>query len=410
MDAQTVKTHKLSNGMTLLVEEIKDVSSGAFVFLVPAGAARDPQNRGGTAGVLSEHLFRGAGDRNNRMLNDKLDSLGLQRHSGVGSLHSSFSGALIGDNTLETIEIYADILQRAHLTAEHFEPCRGLALQSLESLEDDPRQKISLLIKEKYLPYPFGRPSSGKKEDLQALTSEEVKAHWADSFTPDGTILAVAGKVDFNQTKELVEKCFGSWQGKKTDKLPQGNCQQQFYHQPNEGAQVHISLMYPSAHVCNDSYYKALAAVGVLSGGMGSRLFTEVREKRGLCYAVGAHHNITGPYGAVQCYAGSSPEQAQEALDVMTAELIKLKEGITKDELERAKVGLRASLIMQGESTAARAAACVGDYYHLGRVRSLEEIETAIKSLSVEDVIEYVKSHPAEKFTVATIGPKELKI
>lgn len=410
MDTQAIKIHKLSNGMTLLVEEIKEVSSGAFVFLVPAGAARDPQNRGGTAGVLSEHLFRGAGDRDNRMLNDKLDSLGLQRHNSVSSIHSGFSGALIGDNILETIEIYADILRRPNLTAEHFQPCRGLALQSLESLEDDPRQKISLLIKEKYLPYPFGRPMPGKKEDLQALTLEEVKTHWEDSFAPDGTILAVAGKVDFDQIRDLVEKNFGSWQGKKPEELSQGECRQQLYHQQNDGAQVHISLMYPSVHVCNDSYYKALAAVGVLSGGMGSRLFTEVREKRGLCYAVGAHHTITGPYGAVQCYAGSSPEQAQEALNVMTTELIKLKDGITKDELERAKVGLRASLIMQGESTAARASACAGDYYHLGRVRSLEEIETAIKSLSVEDVIEYVKAHPAEKFTIATIGPKELKI
>jgi predicted Zn-dependent peptidase len=168
--------------------------------------------------------------------------------------------------------------------------------------------------------------------------------------------------------------------------------------------------MYPSVNVVHKDYYKALAAVGVLSGGMGSRLFAEVREKRGLCYAVGANHRVTGKFGAVQCYVGSSPDKAQEAMDVMIAELVKLADGITQDELDRAKVGLRASLIMQGESTSARAAACAGDYYYLGRVRSLEEIEQEIVSLTVDDVVDFARKHKAENFTVATIGPKELKI
>jgi len=407
---QEIKVHNLSNGMTLVAEKIREVSSGAFIFLLPVGSARDPVDRGGTATVLSELLFRGAGTMDNRSLNERLDALGLQRHSSISSTHMALSGALVADKLLETIELYADIICRSRLENDHFALCRELALQSLDSLEDDPRQKIGLLVREQYFPYPFGRPAPGKKQELQKLEIKDVKSHWQGMFSPRGTILAAAGNIDFEKLIEVVETHFGNWQGNTPDKIIQNACREKFYHQQHEGAQIHIGLMYPSVHVQGDHYYRALTAVEVLSGGMGSRLFTEVREKRGLCYAVGARHHINGPFGAVQCYVGSSPDRAQEALDVMIAELVKLSEGITQDELDRAKVGLRATLIMQGESTQARAAACAGDLYHLKRVRSLEEIENAILSLTVQDVLEFVKEHPAQKFTVATIGPRELTV
>ena len=410
MNDQKVKIHKLSNGLTLLSEVVSDVSSGAFVFLLPAGAAYDPRDRVGTATVLAEEVFRGAGALDNRGLNERLDGLGVQRHSSISSLHSCFSGSLVADNLLETLEIYSDVIREPKLSGDEFESCRELALQSLESLEDDPRQKISLLVQEHFLPYPFGRPWPGRREELQALTNEEVKVNFSEKYSPRGAILAVAGKVDFGKLKDTVEKCFGSWEGEEPKQLPEADCLSEIYQQPNEGAQVHIGLMYRSVNAVDADYYKALAAVGVLSGGMGSRLFTEVREKRGLCYAVMAQHRVIGRYGAVQCYVGSTPERAQQALDVMIEELLKLSEGITEDELERAKVGLRTSLIMQGESTTARAMACAGDYYHLGRVRSLEEIEEAIKSLRVSDISEYLKDHKPAGFAVATIGPKELEV
>ncbi|MBN1765619.1 MAG: insulinase family protein [Sedimentisphaerales bacterium] len=396
--------------MTLVAERLSDVSSGAFVLMLPAGSAHDPDGRNGTGAVLSELVFRGAGQMDNRQLNERLDGLGLQRHSSVSNLHLCHSGALVGENLLETIGIYADVLRRPELKAEQFELCRLLALQSLESLEDDPRHKIGILVVERFLPWPYGRPAPGKRDELQGLTIEEVKSYWASRFSPQGAILAVAGKVDFDQLQETVERNFDDWKGQTPQELTREPCRNEFYHQHNEGAQIHIGVMFPSVHVTDKDYYKALASVAVLSGGMGSRLFTEVREKRGLCYAVGANHRVIGPYGTVQCYLGSSPESAQEGLDVMMSELDRLAEGITQDELDRATVGLRASLIMQGESTAARALAGAGDYYHLKRVRTLAEIENEINALTVNDVIDYLGRHKPGNFTVATIGPKELKV
>ena len=419
--------------MVLVSETMFEVSSAAFVLMVPAGVANDPEGLTGTSAVLSDLVFRGAGCLDNRALNEALDNIGLHRGSGVASLHSSFSGALVSDNLLRAMELHSHVVREPILAPDHFESCRALALQALDSLDDDPRQKVSLFVHEQFFPYPLGRWTPGKRDELQKLTSQAVKSYWADRFAPDGAILAVAGNVDIEVLRDSVEEIFGSWQlssgrGECAKTASDGNVSASggahscapmrdfgptkagMCHNQNDGAQVHIGLMYPSVNLTDPDYYKALAAVGVLSGGMGSRLFTEVREKRGLCYAVMAAHQLVADYGAVSCYLGSSPENAQEALDVMIAELIGLADGIDQDELDRAKVGLRASLIMQGESTMARAASCARDFYYLNRVRSLEELENAISDLSVEDVLDYAKRYRPSDFAIATIGPKQLEL
>jgi len=409
MAEEPISIHKYSNGLTLIAEPMAEVSSAGFVFLLPAGVAHDACGRTGSANVLAEHLFRGAGEMDNRALNERLDNLGLHRQSSVSCLYTTLGGGLIADNLLEALRLHADVIRRPQLAADQFETCQQLALQSLDSLKDDPRQQVSLLVRERFLPYPFGRPTVGKREDLEQLTAAEVRCAYGERFSPAGTVLAVAGRVDFEQIKAAVGEYFGDWEGSRPAEPEKGAVLSETYHQQNEGAQVHVGLMYPSVAQEDRGYYAALTAAGILSGGMGSRLFTEVREKRGLCYAVGASHRAVGGYGLVQCYLGSSPEKAQEALDVMVAELVKLAEGVSSEELERAKTGLRASLIMMGESSGARAAGCVRDYYYLGRVRPLEEIEAAIKAVSIDDVIEHVRAHAPQGFAVATIGPKQLK-
>ena len=157
-------------------------------------------------------------------------------------------------------------------------------------------------------------------------------------------------------------------------------------------------------------YYETMAAVTVLSGSMSSRLFTEVREKRGLCYAVGARYHTLKEHAGVSCYAGTTPDKAQQTLEVTWEQFCRLKDGITEDELQRAKVGLKSSLIMQSESTGARSAGIAGDYYLLGRVRSLEEIRDAIEDLTVASVMDFLHEHPFETFTAVTIGPREIRV
>jgi predicted Zn-dependent peptidase len=151
-------------------------------------------------------------------------------------------------------------------------------------------------------------------------------------------------------------------------------------------------------------------AIECLSGGMSGRLFTEVREKRGLCYSVGASYASLKEIGSILGYAGTSNDRAQATLDCFIAELHRLSQGVSKEELDRAKIGLKASIIMSGESTGARAGAIAHDYFMRGRIRPLEELAAAIDGVTVDQVNEYLKKNKPGPFTIVIVGPKELKL
>ena len=155
---------------------------------------------------------------------------------------------------------------------------------------------------------------------------------------------------------------------------------------------------------------RAWSAVGVLSSGMSSRLFTEVREKRGLCYTVTASLQTQLERARVLCYAGTTAERAQETLDVTFAELIRLREGVEPSELDRLKARIKSGLIMQQESTSARSGAVARDWFHLGRVRPLEEVSAEVDALTNEDINTFLAEHPPANFTFATLGPTALKL
>ncbi|MCD6395801.1 MAG: insulinase family protein, partial [Planctomycetes bacterium] len=221
-------------------------------------------------------------------------------------------------------------------------------------------------------------------------------------------IFSVAGKYDFDAVCKQIERLFDVETPGTDMTVTIGAAGDRYTHISHDGAQVHIGLMTQAPPIMSADYYDINVAVSILSGGMSSRLFTEVREKRGLCYAVGAKYGTLKDLASISCYAGTTPDKAQETLDVIIAEFGRLGEGISDGELQRAKVGLKSSLIMQSESSIARAGGIAGDYYHLGRVRSLDEIKEKLEATSVQSVLDCLRNNPFADYTVATIGPKKI--
>ena len=407
--AERIDIYKLANGMTILGIPMQEVQSAAFDFLLPAGAALMPNDCCGAPAVISDWIFRGAGNKTSRELTDLLDGLGLHRGSSIESKHIALSAALQADNLLKAIRLYADIILKPALNNQQFEYSRQLALQSLTSLEDNPLHKILLMLPEYFYPDPLGRSPVGNQKDLQNLTPQMCKQIISDNFNISQTIFAIAGKYDFQKLCSLLEKLFADEKPKKPKGINIKTQSLAYHHRQHDGAQVHIGIMTPTVTPQNADYYNARVAVAVLSGGMSSRLFTEIREKKGLCYAIGANYHSLREMAGIWCYAGATPDKAQETYDVITTELKKLTEEIANDELERAKKGLGSHLIMDSESTIARAGAAAMDYYMLGKVRSLEEIKQQIEKTSVKSVLDFLKKNPFDKFCSVTIGPVEIK-
>jgi len=407
---ETIDKHILRNGLVLLGERMEAVESAAFVFMVPAGAARLPEGCSGAGNVVIDWVFRGAGDKDSRQLGDALDGLGLHRASAVKSAHIIIGGTLEASNLAEALKLYADIITKPRLEQEQFEPARQLAMDGVLALDDDPRQKVGLIVREKFYAGPLGRSPVGNIEDLKALTAERTRRIIQNGFNLSDTIFAVAGKYDFDSIIRQFEDSFETEQQERLAPVKSGSKGDRYTHVSNEGAQVHIGIMTGTVTVNDDDYYNARAAISVLSGGMSARLFTEVREKRGLCYAIGARYHTLKEAAGVMCYAGTTPDKAQETLDVITAEFNRLSEGMSEEEIGRAKVGLKSSLILQSESSSSRAGGIANDHYLLGRVRSLDEIKAKIEEASVDSVLGFLRANKFEGFTVVTIGPQEVMV
>ncbi|MFP4052917.1 MAG: M16 family metallopeptidase [Phycisphaerae bacterium] len=406
MKSETFHVRRFSNGLTLIFQPMDHVTSAAMTLAVPAGASFDPEGQEGTAAVATEWRMRGAGDRDSRALLDALEALGAQHHQGVQSRHVTFSSAQLGSNLPGVLDIFADVIQRPRMEEETFEPCRALALQDRRSLDDEPARESMLRLREKFYPHPLGRFAMGQVESLQALTSGQVRQQATGSFPAAGSILAVAGSADWENLCDLTQRCLGGWNPGKEPALETRDAEGGFAHVRKPTSQTHIALANRAAPVKDARYYAARLAETVLSGGMGGRLFTEVREKRGLAYHVGTQYHSTRDYAGLFTYAGTRPDLAQETFDVTVGELRKLAGGVTDDEIARARTQVKSSLVMQGESTSARAGALVSDWYHIGKVRSLAEICSAIDAVTNDDIMEYLRAWPAEDFTILVLGPE----
>ena len=402
--------HTLSNGMVLLGEPMEAVESVAFGFMLPAGAARLPEGCCGAGNVIADWIFRGAGNKDSRQLGDALDGLGLVRGRSVGSSHITIGAALEAGNLAPALDLYADIILRPSLKDEQFELARQLAVDEVLSLDDDPRQKVMLKLREQFYPSPLGRSTVGDITELKSLTVETSKTIVRDRFNLSETIFTVAGKYDFDAVCRQLEKLFESEQRQNGKAITLDPGKGKYTHIENNGAQVHIGLMTETVKPTDENYYNARVAISVLSGGMSARLFTEVREKRGLCYAIGARYHSLKEAAGIMCYAGMKPDKAQETLDCIVGEFHRLRNGISEEEITRAKVGLKSALILHSESSSSRAGAIGSDYYILGRVRSLDEIKDKIEATSPESVLGFLQDHPFDDFTIVTIGPKQIKV
>lgn len=386
------------------------LASAAFTFLVPSGCVHDPPDRGGLGGFVCEMTLRGAGERDSRALILDLDNLGVDRGESVTDSHVAYSGVTVCENLSPALSIFADILRRPQMPADQFEAARAVMLQELQAIEDEPAQKVMQEVRRHHYPSPWGRPSQGDREAIESITIDETRGHFQKMFRPGGTILGVAGRFDWQRLKDDVEQLFGDWPQADAARMAETSPPQRCYHIDHDSQQTQIGIAYESVPYRDDDYFQAWGAVGVLSGGMSARLFTEVRERRGLCYSVYAVAHSLKDHGGVFCYAGTSADRAQETLDVTLRELVRLAEGVEPGELGRLKARIKSAVIMQQESSSARSSSIARDWYHLGRVRTLDEIGRLVDELSCESINAYLAVHPPKDFTVVTLGPRKLEV
>jgi len=401
--------HHFPNGLTLIAEAMPWCESVSCSMLVPCGSNDDPPGRLGLSNLTCEMALRGAGRYGSRPLIEAFENLGVDRGESLGNVHTTYSVATLSENLPLILPVMADILRRPHFPADQLDAGKLVIEQEILSVEDDPAGKVMQELSRIHLPAPWGLPCHGTLESLEAMTIDEIRKHHTRHYQPDGMIVSVAGKIDWPKLVDQIGELFGDWAAQKRPVIIETPSTTHTLHIPYDSAQTHIGIAFDEVTFRDPNYLLAWGAVGILSGGMSSRLFTEVREKRGLCYSVGASYYSLRERGGVTCYCGTSAERAQESLDVLLAELRRLRLGVTEKEVELLKIRAKSQLVMQQESTGSRASSIARDWYHLGRIRHISEIREKIDALDKTSIDDFLANSPEHPLTIATLGPESLK-
>jgi predicted Zn-dependent peptidase len=401
--------HQLPNGMEMIGQYMPSLSSVTVGFQLDAAVIHEPEEKQGLAHLFEYMLFQGTKRHDARSLNEAFESLGARKGASTGLEVGQVWSQIVHTKLDATLDLLHEILLTPTFPQDELEQMRNIVLQEIRRRDDEPMSRIFELVRTNfYRGTAFERLMLGTNESVRALTRADLKAFWQARYQPNNVLFAIAGKFDWDHVVEKLQGLFSDWTGQATPGLPQ-------HPQPTngivmehqEGKQEHLAMMSPFPNYTDPDYYAAMVIAEVLGGNMASRLFVEVREKRGLVYGVSANLGGNKSIGNLRVYAGTTPEQAKECLQVISDELKKLEDdGITTDELERAKVQLKSEHVMRGEGSGSRMGAITRSWWYERKVKTIHDVKEAIDAVSQEQILKVLhRFSPLNPLTIAAIGP-----
>src|SRR5579885_87410 len=401
--------HRLPNGIEILGQYMPSLSSITFGLQFNAAVVNEPEEKQGLAHLFEYMLFQGTKEKDARALNEAFESLGARKGASTGLETSQIWAQIVNTKFDETLALINELVLTSTFPKDELEQMRNIVLQEIRRRDDEPMSRIFDLVRANfYQGTALARPLLGTSESVRSLQRYALRQFWKERYQPNNMLFAIAGKFDWDHVVRRVEELFGDWQGEAApspEHRPAPTQRPALEYQ--EGKQEHIALLVPFANYPDPDYYPSLVVSEVLGGSMASRLFVEVREKRGLVYSVSASQTANKHIGALRIYAGTTPEQAHECLEVIINELRKLeREGITADELERAKIQLKSENVMRGEGSGARMGAIARSWWFERKVHTIQEVKEAIDAVTRESVLDVLHRYsPLNPLTVAAIGP-----
>lgn len=410
-DTPTIHALHLPNGLRVVIEEMPSVRTCAVALHIPGGAAADPEGPAGegASALLAELVQRGAGERDSRRFAQAIDALGASIDASASTVSTSIGATGLAESAAPILELLFDIARRPRIDDAEVEPARALALQELKSIHDAPAQLAMMELRRVLFPAPLNRSSLGDAEGLLRWEGPALRERWRATTGPSGAVLAVAGGIAAVDVSSWVAALSEGWAGRCPE--PVATCRPLATdgHIEHPGAQTVISQGVGGL-LSNDPDLLAMRLlVHVLGGASSSRLFMEVRERRGLCYGVGAEVAAGIQHGATFIHASSTPERAATTLAVIREQLALMARGITREEFDRAVVGFKSGIVFSGESCRSRASSILADVLRGKRARSLEQIAAEVDALTLDGVNEVAARRLGEAWlgslVQVTVGP-----
>ncbi len=412
-----IKHHKLKNGITLLVDTVDSVESVSIQILIKTGSINEESYSSGISHCIEHMNFKGTSTRSAKQIAEEFDMIGGYLNAYTGKEQTVYYAKVLKENFPKAIEILSDLLYNSSYQNEELIREKKVILEEIAEIYDDPSDLVYELFQSKqYENQQAGKPIIGTCESVNNITREEIIKYITNRYLTNNIIIGISGKVEYKDVEMLIEDYFQLRQphnfstlNSKDDAIPQnvkhigGSILLE-----KDIQQTHIVIGFPGISFHHPDYYTYQVASLIAGGSMASRLFQEVREKRGLVYSISTSAQSYSTFGSWEIYTSSKHEKINEVIDAVSDEMHKMSYKIHAQELDRAKAQLKSNILMALESTTNRAGKLVADYAVYGVVLPIVEITKKIEKMKTSD-IEYaikniLQSAENQKPTFAAIG------
>ena len=376
----------------------------SFHLRLALGSAHDPLGQEGAASLVEEWLYKGAGERDAHGFQDALDDLGVRRGGGADAEATFFAASGLNEDLGAALSLYADLLRRPALPDSEFPTLLDLARQDIEGMQDSPAERLGLEARRRLFSGGYAHPVSGTLEGLSRISPTSARAFW-QRYGAIGSVLAVVADAEPEAVFELAERLFGDWQAGQTHPLEPRPVLGLSAHVHDDSQQTHFTFTGRGVSPTSPDWFAWHLALTALSGGSASRLFHAVREERGLAYTAQAGAQVIGGEALLSGYAASTPQRAPETLSVMLSELRRWRQGLTREEFDRAQNALIASTVFGSESIRARSGGMARDLALFGRVREPGQMRGEIEALTLEGVNTFLGNYDPGPLSLISLGP-----
>ncbi len=397
---------RLPSGLLVVTEQMDRVETVSFGAYVASGTRNEQASENGVSHFLEHMAFKGTTHRTAAGIAEEIENVGGQINAYTAREQTAYYVKLLHEDLALGVDIIGDILSHSVFAPEEIERERGVILQEIGQANDTPDDIIFDHFQEAAFPgQPMGRPTLGTEALIRGMRRETIAGYMTRHYATGNMVVAAAGRLEHGEVVRLVERHFGDLPSMMPDEAPAGAYEGGEFREQRELDQVHVVLGFPSVSYADPDYFAVLLLSTLLGGGMSSRLFQEIREKRGLVYSI---YSFNAPFldgGLFGIYAGTGAKEAAELVPVTLGELISVQNHVTAEELHRARAQVKAGLLMSLESTGSRCEQLARQMQVFGRTVPTAETVARINAVSMDDVRRAAARLFRGRPTLAALGP-----
>ena len=401
-----IQTTTLPNGLRIITDNVPSMHSIALGIWTGVGTRNENMAQNGVAHMVEHMLFKGTKTRDAQQIVQQIESVGGSMNAYTSREITSYHVHLLAEDAPLGLEVMADMYLNSTLPDHEIEREREVILQEIGMCNDTPDDLVfDLYYETAYPKQAFGAPILGRDHNIKGMSKEHLAGYIADFYHPANTVVSAAGAVDHDAFVAQVTDLFGALEKSDRNTAPAAQYQGGEFRLSKDLEQSHFVLGFEGLARMDDNFYAAQTLSTILGSGMSSRLFQEVREKRGLVYSIFSFHSGYKDNGQFAIYAGTGPEKMDEIIPVICDEVLKISDDVTEEELTRAKTQLKAGMLMGRESMMTRADQQAK--YVLSRDTAFDpdKLIEKIEAIDLRDIQNVAKTIFATRPTLAALGP-----